>query len=217
MHHEDEHPEPAFGYLSVLESAEHGFFGGYLIISDWGRPLEFHCTAPVLPNRAQQILYGPSLRPYLLGDQIGPTLLDKAKLSPQIILTDQVATLCLRSRGTIPMALVIGPAGDAATGDSPATAHRETAASDSVASDVGPPPDAIPLAGPTWLTGRLHVGGYEVELPHQYRADNQRVLDLLARLAEHVDLAEPFERIQEAIREAQRIGGRGPDVHVQAA
>ena len=38
-----------------------------------GRPLEFHCTAPVKPNRVQQILYGPSLQPYLYGEQIGPS------------------------------------------------------------------------------------------------------------------------------------------------
>ncbi len=208
MHYEDEQPEPAFGYLSVLESAEHGFFGGYLIISDWGRPLEFHCTAPVRPTRAQQILYGPSLRPYLLGEQIGSTLLGKAKLSPQVILTDQAATLCLRSRGDVPMARVlIPPDGD----------DQAIAAVDSVASDAGAASAASLPLGPTWPAGRLRVGGYQLELPSAFGADQERVATRLAPLVAHVDLAEPFERIHEAIREAQRIGTRGPEVHGQAA
>ena len=38
-----------FGYLSAVESAEHGFFGGYLLVSPLGRPVEFHCTAPIRP------------------------------------------------------------------------------------------------------------------------------------------------------------------------
>jgi hypothetical protein len=214
MCHLDEHLEPAFGYLSMLESPEHGFFGGYLIISDWGRPLEFHCTAPVRPSRAQQILYGPSLRPYLLGDQLGPALLDKAKLAPQIILTDQAAGLCLRCHDTILMARIVSPTDAATACGWPTSAGRSA---DSVASDVGQPPDTIPPAPLATLSDRLHAGGYELELPQRFRADCQRALELLACLTLHVDLAEPFERIHEAIREAQRIGERGSDVHGQAA
>ena len=59
---------PAIGFLTVTEHAEHGLFGGYLILNVSGRPLEFHCTAPLKPSRAQEILYGPTLRPFLFGD-----------------------------------------------------------------------------------------------------------------------------------------------------
>ena len=205
MCHQDEQPEPAFGYLSVLELAEHGFFGGYLIISDWGRPLEFHCTAPVRPTRAQQILYGPSLRPYLLGEQIGATLLAKAKLTSQVILTDQIATLCLRSCAGVPMARVIGGSH---------TPNQANAAADSVASDAVVAPPAIHITPPD---GRVRVGACELELPSAYHADGEQLVALVAPLVAHVDLAEPFDRIHEAIREAQRIGTRGPEAHVQAA
>ena len=54
------------GFLTVVEHAELGLLGGYLLLNAAGRPLEFHCTAPVKPNRAQEILYGPTLRPYLV-------------------------------------------------------------------------------------------------------------------------------------------------------
>ena len=67
-------PLPAFGFLTVLESPEHGLFGGYLVLSPQGRPLEFRCSTPIAPSRAQQILYGPTLRPYLLAEVIGQAL-----------------------------------------------------------------------------------------------------------------------------------------------
>ncbi len=63
------------GFLSVIEHDELGLFGGYLVLNMAGRPLEFHCTSPVRPNRAQEILYGPTLRPFLFGEQIGQALL----------------------------------------------------------------------------------------------------------------------------------------------
>lgn len=82
-------PLAAFGFLTVLESAEHGLFGGYLVLSTQGRPLEFRCTTPVKASRAQEILYGPTLRPYLLAEMIGKALVDGAETPVRVILTDQ--------------------------------------------------------------------------------------------------------------------------------
>ncbi len=59
-----------------------------MLLNAAGRPLEFHCTAPVKPNRTQEILYGPMLKPYLYGEQIGQTLLAKSKLMPVVVCTD---------------------------------------------------------------------------------------------------------------------------------
>ena len=81
-------PLSALGFLTVLEDAENGFFGGYLVLSEWGRPLEFLCSTPVLPNQAQKILYGSTLRSYVLGDLIGQTLLAKSQLPVLAVLTD---------------------------------------------------------------------------------------------------------------------------------
>ena len=43
---------PAFGFLTVVEDDEHGYFGGYLVLSELGRPLEFHCSTPIFPSQA---------------------------------------------------------------------------------------------------------------------------------------------------------------------
>jgi hypothetical protein len=88
-------PLPAFGFLTVLESAEHGMFGGYLVLSPQGRPLEFRCSTPIAPSRAQQILYGPTLRPYLLAEVIGQSLVRGAELPVTLILTDHCDMLPL--------------------------------------------------------------------------------------------------------------------------
>jgi hypothetical protein len=79
---------PTIGFLTVVESEQWGFTGGLLILNVAGRPLEFHCTAPLKPNRAQVILYGPTLRPFLYGEQIGQTLLSKTKSETLFICTD---------------------------------------------------------------------------------------------------------------------------------
>ena len=52
----DTKSQPALGFLTILEHDQLGYVGGYLILNSAGRPLEFHCSAPVKPNRAQQIL-----------------------------------------------------------------------------------------------------------------------------------------------------------------
>jgi len=178
------HPAPngttLFGYLSAVESAEHGFFGGYLLVSPLGRPVEFHCTAPIRPSRAQEILYGPTLPSYLLGDQIAGTLLAAAQAKPKIILTDQISVLCHRTTSDVPVVYLVPDDGNA-TG------------------------------------GQLHVFGHAFELPAGFEANRDTVITLLTTLGNHVDLPEPFERIHEAIREAQRIGQQRPDAYGEAA
>jgi hypothetical protein len=101
---------PAIGFLTVLESADHGVFGGYLVLSPHGRPLEFRCSTPVAASRAQQILYGASLRPYLLAEVIGQTLLAGAELPVRLVLTDQRDMLPLAGLRSEPLVLIEQPA-----------------------------------------------------------------------------------------------------------
>src|SRR5208282_481003 len=100
----------AIGFLTVMDDPQHGLFGGYLVLNLAGRPLEFHCTAPIKPNRAQQILYGPTLESFLYGEQIGSTLLGHAKTSPLVVCTDREPVLSLRDLVDVPVALVLPPA-----------------------------------------------------------------------------------------------------------
>jgi len=96
----------AFGFLTVCEAANIGMFGGYLLVDITGRPLEFHCTAPLRVTRAQEILYGATLQRHLHGEQIGGPLLKATQLSPVAVLTDRESLLHARSYGASPVVVI---------------------------------------------------------------------------------------------------------------
>jgi hypothetical protein len=209
MQHATSSQDKAFGYLSTIESPEHGYFGGYLIVSHLGRPLEFHCTAPIRPSRAQQILYGPTLEPYLLGEQICGALLDTAKLKPCVIVTDSEAALHARVRCAIPMVFVIS------------CDTTQLGESTALPTDAARTPDETASTSQQWRSrspsGDIVIGGNHLRLPSGFERDETIVVDALTSLVKHVQLAEPFARIHDAIREAQQLGSRGTDANDQAA
>jgi hypothetical protein len=181
---------PAIGFLTVVEQGETGLLGGYLVLNAAGRPLEFHCTAPVKANRAQQILYGPTLAPFLYGEQIGQTLLGKAKVEPLLVCTDVGAALAVRDFVSLPVALVSAPAGG--TASEPDREFRV---------------DAAHAGLPAPKLGKLvefSLAGQRLAVAAAHREDEQRIVDAWQPYAEDFDLCEPFARIREALEEAQR-------------
>ena len=191
--------QPALGFLTVLEHETDGLFGGYLILNMAGRPLEFHCTAPIRANRAQQILYGPTLEPYLYGEQIGQTLLDKGTVSPLVVCTDRVAALAVREWVDLPVALVIPPEENGLVRSG--TAAEAASAGQHWRVDV-PHRQGPPLC-------HFQVGANRLAVAGRSAADRDVIADRLRDVADSFDLAEPFCRIREAIEEA-RGGGRQP-------
>jgi hypothetical protein len=167
----------AFGFLTVLESSEHGLFGGYLVLSPQGRPLEFRCSTPVVASRAQEILYGPTLRPYLLTEVIGQSLVAGSEVSVEVILTDE--------RDMLQLALL----------------RREE-----VLHVERLPGDANALACehvPILLGSSIEFHGCRITASSTFTADAARLRSNLEPLAANVFLAEPFERIRAALTEAQ--------------
>jgi hypothetical protein len=184
------------GFLTVVEDSRHGLFGGYLVLNRAGRPLEFHCTAPVRPNRAQEILYGPTLRPYLYGEQIGRTLLEQGKYAPVVVLTDCEPMLAVGELISMPVALV---------GNAPP--ERE------------PGRERCPGEpnGRTWRvdsaeTADPHLRFFEVGAQKLAVGNNTEpatettVVQRIGAVAATLDLSEPFQRIRAAIDEARRGG-----------
>lgn len=182
-----ESPAPiTLGFLTVVEHETHGYFGGYLLLNANGRPLEFHCTAPVKPNRAQEILYGPTLEPYLYGEQIGQTLISKTKARPLAVCTDLAAVLAAREFVSVPLALI----------------------------ENGEPPTSNNSPG-RYRIDSMHtrptlkcfeLGRNRVAVSDRHPGDQAELAERLAGVAENLDLREPFDRIRGAIEEAQRTG-----------
>ena len=169
-----------FGYLRFLEDPVVGITGGYLIVTSTGRPLEFHCTAPVTTNRAQEILFGPTLRPYLLGEQVGRALLQRATLTPTVVVIDDLAAVAAVADGE-PSLLLLNAAPASSTSQEPSGPWRQ-----------------VQCAGASAWTNQATV---------------DQGSDWLRELALSIDPAEPFERIEQAIREAQRLGQQESDPH----
>ncbi|MCS6976369.1 MAG: hypothetical protein NZM31_05075, partial [Gemmatales bacterium] len=89
---------PQVGFLTVIQETgvQGGYIGGYLAVNAWGRPLEFRLSAPVQITKVHQILYGPTLKPYLFADLIGKTLVEKSPVPVQAVLCDCEELLELR-------------------------------------------------------------------------------------------------------------------------
>lgn len=99
-------PVASFAFYTVVEDEAIGYFGGYLALNAQGRPLEFHCTAPVLPSRAHRILYGKQLASALIGERIGVALHARSKSQPQAVLTDLADAFELQQHIDTPVALI---------------------------------------------------------------------------------------------------------------
>jgi hypothetical protein len=170
---------PTIGFLTVLEQPEVGWTGGYLVLNTLGRPLEFHCTAPVKTSRAQEILYGPTLRPFLLGEQIGQTLLKKSQHQPLLVCTDLADVLAVRELTATPVAWLLG--------------RMDTEGGDARQAELDRP--GLHL---------FELEGYRFAVANRWAADGETITSRWQPLTEAFDLEEPFERIREAIAEAQR-------------
>jgi hypothetical protein len=185
----------AIGFLTALEDTAHGWFGGYLVLSQLGRPLEFHCTTPIQPTRAQQILYGPTLRPYLLGEVIGHTLVDQAELPVEAVLTDlpEMLSLSLLQQAVVACVERVMD---------PAWPTRGGAQTDVMGTCVRPH-----IAG--WEADEsapsFEIGHVQLHGTSTCNWEPEQLKGQLTSLVEHIDLLEPFSRIREAILEAQRI------------
>jgi hypothetical protein len=82
------------GFMTVAKSS--GLRGGYLLTSDYGRPLEFHYTSEVRLTGPQVLLHGPDLEEYLYAESIGKPMTDRQTRPPKIILVNEVKLLGLR-------------------------------------------------------------------------------------------------------------------------
>ena len=153
------------GFLTAIQVPQQGFVGGLLVTNHLGRPLEFQCTTPVKLNRTQELLYGPTLQPFVLVELIGKTLLDKAGVKPHVVFVTEPLLLELREHINTPLAQVV--------------VHDDEAAKAGFA-----------------------FGRQTLILNANNDGDRPQLEKRLTALPDEVDLLEPFDRVQEALRQA---------------
>ena len=161
-------------YYTVVDDDRTGWTGGLLVLSGSGRPIEFQCTLPVRPSRAHEILFGPTLRDHLIGEVIGSLLVKKVRTPISLLCCDQPEALQIELVANFPVALVV----------------------EAAESEEGPITDET-IAGFT----SVPLVGSTLRVPLE-QVDTVRAVT--SKLADHLpDAIEPFERIREAIKEAQ--------------
>jgi hypothetical protein len=180
------------GFLTAIEVPECGFIGGLLVTNRFGRPLEFQCTAPVKPNRTQSILYGSTLVPFVVGELIGRTLVDKLTITPHLILTDYPEMLEVRGHVSIPVVcldtenIVISSPQDSATdANQPQPAESECTAR---------------------VPGGMTFGRQFLRFHADHSGDGTVVHEHARRIPPDADLREPLERVREALKETVHTG-----------
>jgi exonuclease VII small subunit len=164
--------QSTLAYYTVIDDDRTGWTGGLLLLNSGGRPLEFQCTLPVRPSRAHTILFGPTLRDHLIGDVIGPLLVEKCRAPISMLCCDQPEALRLEESVPFPVVLV----------DEAAEESEGPIADDSLSGSVT-----------TELAGSI----IRFRIEH-----TDIVKKIASNLGDFPDAVEPFERIREAIKEA---------------
>ena len=174
--------ELRIGFLTAIQTRERAFVGGLLVSDRFGRPLEFQCTTPVKPNRTQELLYGPTLEPFILGALLGKALLGRIGVKPTLVVTDREEMLPLRNLVSVPIVSLVG--------------ERTSPSAESGISEVL----------------LVTIGQHRFRTHDEFGSDTTRVEALTKKLASDANLQEPIERVAEALKETMATVSSKPRV-----
>ncbi|NOX56357.1 MAG: hypothetical protein GXP27_18315 [Planctomycetes bacterium] len=215
--------ELRLGFLTAIELPDKGFVAGLLVTNRFSRPLEFQCTTPVKPNRTQELLYGPTLRPFLLGELLSRPLIEKVGIKPDLIVTDRPEMLNLRQHVRVPVVHVEAePAAHAIT-RTDATANGDRTSAVPVPDDTGATEGGADSTGSQRLvpadsisatrnpeSSTFSIGSCRLRVDPAHHEDHETLEQFRPNLPRQLDLREPIQRVQEALREATAaMGGSG--------
>ncbi|MCL2005163.1 MAG: hypothetical protein FWG73_03265 [Planctomycetaceae bacterium] len=209
------------GFLTVIDQSSSGLTGGYLVLNKTGRPLEFHCTVPMCPEKIQQILYGDALQPFLYGEKIAQTLIQRSKLPVLAVLTNYVSVLPAQPLVSMPVVYVFDEAkrpalpNDVDAGDGVREISEELNESlkgfginnanlrtrDAYSDALPQVPWVLGFETEPWKSVRL--GNRLIAVPEMQGADWNDLVAKIKELAKTIDVLEPFSRIRLALEEAK--------------
>jgi hypothetical protein len=170
--------QTTIGFLGYREFDDGEVYRGAILVTDeWGKPLEFRCTAPVRPTKLQRTLYGKSLLPHILTELIGAPLVSSVREKPQLILIADEAYFDVRHKVSAPVIRVTRPG-------TPRAKQQDQSKSKSLLLQSA--------------SGKF--AQVEIEAHWKFAADldstGERLRDLFGRW----DLTEPFQRLAEGLQ-----------------
>lgn len=161
------------GFMTAVEIGDRSFVGGLLVTDRFGRPLEFQCTTPVKPNRTQELLYGPTLVPFILGDLLGKALMAKVSVKPSLIMTSRIEMLELRSKVDVPIIYD--------------EASTEAGSKSSSATGLA--------------NQQVRIGRQTFRTHEEFTDDRTTVEQISQQLSDDANMHEPLARVGEALKE----------------
>lgn len=168
------------GFFSLLPTLDSkGYIGAMLITDSLGKPEEFRVTYPVKPSNLQRLLYGASLLPHIGIELTAKPLWSSIKIKPDILILSEDQFLPL-SRDIECLVVQVDRLGDKITIN---TEAQDGSRLSKVVSASG---RFVPLSAK-----------FPDEYPEEQRA---QAMTLLERFFVVLDLPEPFQRIDMAIK-----------------
>ncbi|HAJ64824.1 MAG TPA: hypothetical protein DCP31_40940 [Cyanobacteria bacterium UBA8543] len=96
------------GFLGIHRFEERAAIRGAMLVTDTEtKPLEFRVTAPVRPQKFQEILYGELLDEHVSVELIGLPLVNALEQKPNLIIVRDVLLLGINARQEIPSILML--------------------------------------------------------------------------------------------------------------
>ncbi|MFW6450612.1 MAG: hypothetical protein ACOCZ6_06185 [Nanoarchaeota archaeon] len=168
------------GYILITHNENEGYVGGYLCTDERGVPIEFLHTndSPIKVDRFQQLLYGKSLMPELLGRHIAGALISRTdeslKAKPNILFTQEEAVLQGYEDPDVAVILIISEPSNSKVEDNNATTKKISTANG--------------------------------ELTMSWQKDKSDKVEPIIPLLKEIDVMEPFERVSKLLQELKRQG-----------
>ena len=176
---ESESKKTRLAFLGYLElDKESAYRGGILVTDEWGKPLEFRCTAPVRPNPVQRTLYGQILLPHIAVELIGVPLLRSIQEKPEVIVIQDEIFVDVRHHSEMPVVRL-----------------RRQGAKVTVSDSSKAEKSAPVVMGST--SGKFQP--IIMETHRQFPDDSAACREKLSELFARWDLIEPFERLTTAL------------------
>lgn len=221
--------ESAIGFISALQY-EGAWLGGLLLTDSRGKPIEFHCTAPVKVSHSHQILFGPTIDSFVLADNVAPKLMAAVKTEPSIVCTDLIE-MTAADAGNGGVVLVVGLEPSPATnppvcgpkihrvfdeGNSGQSNDRNDEGpgeqlNDQISLEQEQENHCIGSASSERQLRRLDsldqfaIGEQKFAIEKGAESRRNEMIAQLRQFANEIDLTEPFERIQNAIQQSHGI------------
>lgn len=167
------------GYLSANEVEPSLFLGAVMITDAFGLPVEFRYTDPVRASMLQRVVYGSSLHRYLCREVIATSLMESVEHTPQVWVVREELLLDPLPNTAAPVVMLLP------TDMAPMT-------------DLG----ATLPSGEDEMLVQLSLAGAPLRVRFGNREAEKRqvALDALKAVASTMDLLEPLNRLQQAIR-----------------